>query len=201
MRQLPFLSLLFAFVFSCAVQADELTLLPVTLLRLGGKDPDTFKSGLMDVNKGTVGSNGDIHFHYLICYDLITAVEDLPKLLDAELTLKFAFNKDADTTPAWEVSVAGITETAEANNELCWKLFSASLGKVGEVPKELAPGESHTLKVKELIEEAKLSPVNRYIWFRVQDAQPMNDAKLNTIAGFSNQPKDLPLLLKFSGMQ
>lgn len=174
--------------------AAEVVLNPVAIIRLAGPTPDQYKSGEPGIDKGTVGYTGNgMHFHCLIAFDLITVVEDLDKLLDAELTLTYAFNKDPATTPVWKVVVAGITENAEMKNEQAWKLYSSLEGNVGEFPEDVKGGDKKEFPVKKFINPDNLSPVKRYIWFRVEDSAPTTNE--NTIAGMSTNKEDHKLVI------
>jgi hypothetical protein len=174
--------------------AAEVVLNPVAIIRLGGPSPEQFKSGLMNEDKGTVGYNGDgTHFHCLIAFDLITVVKDLEKLEDVELTLTYAFNKEPATKPVWGVYVAGITESEEMTNELAWKLYTSLEGNVGQFPENVKAGDKKAFPVKKFINPDNLSPVKRYIWFRVEDSSPTT--KENTIAGMSTNKEDHKLVI------
>jgi len=176
--------------------AAEVTLPAAAVIRLGGKTPETYTSGLMDVGKATVGYNGKVHFHCLIGFDLVTVVEDLKQMEDAELTVTFSFNKDPETTSVWKLSVAGITPNLELKNEQAWKLYSQVEGNVGEVPETVKPNDTNSFDVKKHLNPKALSPVNRYIWFRIEEEAP--SFTKNTVAGFSNRKEDHTLVLTFN---
>lgn len=189
------ISLCLFFAHSALLEASEVKLPAASVVRLAGKTPETYISGMLDTGKATVGYNGKSHFHCLIGFDQVTLVENVEGVEELTLSVKYAWSKESSIPTDWTVSFAGVTPNLELKNEQAWKLYSGKDGEVGTIPETVKSNESHSFPVLKQVKLKELSPVNRYVWFRIEESSPTN--KL-TIAGFSNKVEDHLLVIKQS---
>ncbi len=171
------------------------TLQASPVMRVAGDvNPPFYINGTHGVGKGTIGFNGNQHFRLLLAFDLITAVEDLDRLEKAEVKVTYAWNKDEASNPSYRVLLAGVDSSMEMKDNLVRHKFSDDHGELGTIRPPLKSGDEFTFDVTELLRKQKLSPVQRYVWFRIEEAPAM---KVKSVAGFSNKPEQMTLTLTY----
>lgn len=165
--------------------AEPVVLPAVAVARMGGDAVENaFSNGTGALGVGTIGWNGNIHFKTLVAVDLLMVLEDLPRMTHAELTLQLDFNRFPEHSPAHRVTLIGVTATPTLPNWVFREYFTGAGEEIGRIPGTLKPGERKSFRIEDLLHTLELSPVNRFVWFRIEEEVP-GAGNINTVAGYS----------------
>jgi hypothetical protein len=177
-----------------AVSGQEIPYPASVIMRLGGNaEKGNYQNGSIGPNKGTIGYTGTTDFRLALGFDVITAVEDMDRLIKAELSVKHDWYKTDLQQPGYEVIAVTAGDTKTIKDTLGWALYNTPGKSVGTFNPKVE-GKTKTFDVTAQIKAMGLSPVKRYVWFRIEEKPDLREP---STAGFSTDPQNMILKLTF----
>lgn len=179
--------------------------LPATVVGRVGSPADNlnrYNNGGFGIDKGTIGQTkeGNVHFKSLIIFDVVSKIEELAQNPEAKLKMPINWVKSADHVQDVHIYLVGAKPKANFNNADLWQIVPSGVGtKVATIPAhELAPiakgkGQAFELDLTGKIPSGVVTPVNRYLVFRVE-SMPF-PAGGNGLLGVPNDPTKISLVI------
>ncbi len=180
------------------VLAEDLS---ATLLARASGDADTgkYRNGGVGPGKGNYGFNREINVKSILVFDALPVMEEIVDQPGGELELAFAWNKGPETVKDTKVYFVGAFPSIEVKDSVFYHFYMKEGVEVAEIPaselENLSSRKIVNLKLDEVAPGGDVSPANRYLVYRLEVVEGLDDGQESNMIGLASDASEHQLYI------